>query len=91
MRDNGYTEVVAVPEPGDRSEASLMGGALTSGYIQRGDGVMPRQGTRGPWMVINNYFRDRALLRKGALEDGVLRFGRGARRAAPEPAETRSA
>jgi hypothetical protein len=38
--------------------------------------VMPRQGTRGPWRVVNNYFRDRKLLRKGAIEDGVLEFGR---------------
>ncbi|MFE3190940.1 flavin-containing monooxygenase [Nocardia sp. NPDC059240] len=91
MRDNGFTEVVAVPEEGDRSEASLMGGALTSGYIQRGDGVMPRQGTRGPWLVINNYFRDRAMLRKAPLEDGVLRFRRSTRAAAPAAAETRSA
>ncbi|WP_282784463.1 NAD(P)/FAD-dependent oxidoreductase [Nocardia sp. CC201C] len=92
MRDKGFTKVVAVPEEGDKSEASLMGGALTSGYIQRGDGVMPRQGTRGPWLVINNYFRDRALLRKGALEDGVLRFTRGAARdVVAATAESRSA
>ncbi|NNH70649.1 NAD(P)/FAD-dependent oxidoreductase [Nocardia uniformis] len=92
MRDNGYTKVVAVPEEGDRSESSLMGGALTSGYIQRGDGVMPRQGTRGPWLVINNYFRDRAMLRKGALEDGILRFTHGAvRRTSAEKVESRSA
>ncbi|UGT41403.1 NAD(P)/FAD-dependent oxidoreductase [Nocardia yamanashiensis] len=91
MRDKGYTNVVAIPEEGDRSEASLMGGALTSGYIQRGDGVMPRQGTRGPWLVINNYFRDRTMLRKEAIEDGILRFGRTARSAAPVDAESRSA
>lgn len=92
MRDKGFTKVVAVPEEGDRSEASLMGGALTSGYIQRGDGVMPRQGTRGPWLVINNYFRDRKLLRKGALEDGILRFTRqDALRASAEKVESRSA
>ncbi|WP_327144132.1 flavin-containing monooxygenase [Nocardia sp. NBC_01327] len=91
MKAEGYTEVVAIPEEGDRSEASLMGGALTSGYIQRGDGVMPRQGTRGPWLVINNYFRDRTMLRKGAIEDGILRFRRGARKAVGVPAESRSA
>ncbi|MGF6884374.1 cation diffusion facilitator CzcD-associated flavoprotein CzcO [Nocardia sp. GAS34] len=76
MKSRGYSTVVAVPQEGDRSEQSVMGGALTSGYIQRGDAVMPRQGTRGPWRVVNNYFRDRKLLRKGAIEDGVLEFGR---------------
>ncbi|MEU7767489.1 NAD(P)/FAD-dependent oxidoreductase [Nocardia sp. NPDC049190] len=76
MKRHGYTWVEAVAEEGDRSAESVMGGALTSGYIRRGDAVMPRQGTNGPWRVINNYFRDRQLLRKGALEDGVLTFGR---------------
>jgi hypothetical protein len=76
MKSRGYSSVVAVPQDGDRSEHSVMGGALTSGYIQRGDAVMPRQGTRGPWQVVNNYFRDRKLLRKGTIEDGILEFGR---------------
>ncbi|MGO4615132.1 flavin-containing monooxygenase [Nocardia sp. 2YAB30] len=74
MKAHGYTRVEAIAEEGDRAAQSVMGGALTSGYIQRGDAVMPRQGTNGPWQVINNYFRDRKLLRKGALEDGVLTF-----------------
>lgn len=91
MKAEGYSQVVAVPQEGDRSEASLMGGALTSGYIQRGDGVMPRQGTRGPWLVINNYFRDRAMLRKGAIEDGVLKFSRPARSTVGAKAESASA
>lgn len=75
MKARGFTKVVAVAQDGDRSTESLMGGELSSGYIQRGDAVMPRQGTRGPWRVINNYFRDRTLLRKGPIEDGVLTFG----------------
>ncbi|QIS09604.1 flavin-containing monooxygenase [Nocardia arthritidis] len=74
MRSRGYTKFVAVAQDGDRSDQSLMGGALTSGYIKRGEDVMPRQGIRGPWQVINNYFRDRTLLRKGPIEDGVLEF-----------------
>ncbi|WP_063018346.1 flavin-containing monooxygenase [Nocardia niwae] len=76
MRNAGFTRVEAVATERDRGADSVMGGALTSGYIQRGDAVMPRQGTNGPWQVINNYFRDRKLLRKGALEDGVLAFSR---------------
>src|SRR6202007_627508 len=90
MKSRGYSTVVAVPQEGDRSEQSVMGGALTSGYIQRGDAVMPRQGTRGPWEVINNYFRDRKLLRKGAIEDGVPAFGRPPA-ATPPTAGSRSA
>ncbi|QLY33093.1 NAD(P)/FAD-dependent oxidoreductase [Nocardia huaxiensis] len=74
MRARGFTTVVAEAEAGDRSQQSVMGDVLTSGYIRRGDAVMPRQGTRGPWQVINNYFRDRDLLRDAPLEDGILTF-----------------
>ncbi|MBF6454436.1 flavin-containing monooxygenase [Nocardia cyriacigeorgica] len=74
MRDKGFTQVVPRADEADRSTDSLMGGALTSGYIQRGDGVMPRQGARGPWKVINNYYRDRAYLRNSPVEDDALEF-----------------
>ena len=47
---------------------------MRSGYIQRGDAVMPRQGKRAPWQIRNDYFRDAPLLRRGAIEDPVLRF-----------------
>ncbi|MET8777271.1 NAD(P)/FAD-dependent oxidoreductase [Nocardia sp. NPDC050713] len=80
LKSNGLTKFVAVAKDGDRGADSVMGGALTSGYIKRGDAVMPRQGTNGPWQVVNNYFRDRALLRKAPLEDGVLTFSAAAER-----------
>lgn len=74
MRDRGYTRFEVNARAEDRSEVSVMGGALSSGYIQRGDAVMPRQGTGGPWKVVNSYFRDRAYLRKSPIEDGILTF-----------------
>ncbi|MDP1368951.1 FAD-containing monooxygenase EthA, partial [Klebsiella pneumoniae] len=62
MRKRDYTTFEVHAEPEDFAEESLMGGALTSGYIQRGDGEMPRQGARGAWKVVNNYYRDRKLM-----------------------------
>ncbi|WP_196223841.1 flavin-containing monooxygenase, partial [Nocardia seriolae] len=76
MRAHDYTTVVATATAADRSDHSLMGDVLSSGYVRRGDAVMPRQGTRGPWQLVNSYFRDRALLRRTPLEDGILTFGR---------------
>ncbi|MGW5437856.1 flavin-containing monooxygenase [Nocardia asteroides] len=76
MRDRGYTTFEVNAKPEDYAEESLMGGALTSGYIQRGDGVMPRQGARGAWKLVNNYYRDRTLMHKAPIEDGVLRFSK---------------
>lgn len=74
MRDKGFTRFVVHARDHDRSTESVMGGALTSGYIKRGDSVMPRQGTGGPWKVVNSYFRDRAYLRNSPIEDGILTF-----------------
>jgi cation diffusion facilitator CzcD-associated flavoprotein CzcO len=76
MAAHGYSRFVAVPQQDDRSADSVMGSELTSGYVQRADPVMPRQGTRGPWRVVNNYFRDRKRLRKEPVEDGILQFSR---------------
>ena len=49
--------------------------SFTSGYVQRASGVLPKQGTRRPWQVHQNYFMDMLALRFGRIDDGVLRFG----------------
>lgn len=49
---------------------------LQSGYIQRAAGVLPRQGTRKPWRIHQNYLRDLVALRLAPLRDGALRFAR---------------
>lgn len=85
MKANGFTQVVAHAEAADKSAHSLMGGALTSGYIQRGDALMPRQGTRSPWQALNNYYADRRLLRKSPIVDGPLSFSRPAQLPRTEP------
>jgi cation diffusion facilitator CzcD-associated flavoprotein CzcO len=74
MDAKGYGAVVAVAQPSDRGEESVLGSALTSGYVQRGNAVMPRQGTRRPWKILNDYVRDVPLLRHAPIEDDALRF-----------------
>lgn len=76
MDQHGYTQVVAEAQPGDRAEESAMGSALRSGYIRRADAVIPRQGTRAPWKVLNNVYRDALTLRRNRIDDGFLRFSR---------------
>ena len=49
---------------------------FTSGYVQRSISVFPKQGSKLPWKLNQNYMRDIKLLRKGKLDDGVLRFER---------------
>ncbi|MFI5658481.1 flavin-containing monooxygenase [Streptomyces sp. NPDC051684] len=81
MRSNGHDIATPVASDADRSEFSVMGEALTSGYIARADKVMPRQGTRDPWRLWNNYYRDRAMLQNAPIDDGPLRFGKAGRTA----------
>jgi hypothetical protein len=75
MDANGYQQVVPRAQPGDHGEGSVLG-SLRSGYIERGKHAMPRQGTKAPWIVLNNYLRDAPTLRRTKLEDGLLQFSR---------------
>jgi monooxygenase len=50
---------------------------FSSGYIQRSIHEFPRQGSRPPWRLYQNYALDRAMLRRAPLDDGVLEFSRG--------------
>lgn len=49
---------------------------LTSGYVQRAANDLPRQGTRKPWRIHQNYVRDLLALKFAPLRDGALRFAR---------------
>jgi monooxygenase len=49
---------------------------LTSGYIQRAKNRLPKQGTRKPWRMNQNYALDVMALRFGAIDDGALEFRR---------------
>jgi cation diffusion facilitator CzcD-associated flavoprotein CzcO len=57
---------------------------LTSGYFQRALEQMPRQGSKRPWRLYQNYLRDLLSLRFGSVNDAALEFSprrRGARAA----------
>jgi cation diffusion facilitator CzcD-associated flavoprotein CzcO len=76
MHRNGYSQVVAVATPEDRSLDSVLAGGLRSGYVRRAEAELPRQGTRNPWKNLNDYYRDVLMMRRGAIEDAALRFTR---------------
>jgi hypothetical protein len=58
---------------------------LSSGYVQRAAGLLPRQGLARPWRVVQNYLVDALQMRLGRLRDGVLQFGRRGTAAATGP------
>ena len=45
---------------------------LTSGYVRRAAGILPRRGNAPPWRVVQSYPRDAARLRWGRVDDGHL-------------------
>lgn len=47
---------------------------FSAGYMQRMMHRFPKQGDHEPWLNTQDYGRDRKLLRKGTLDDGVLKF-----------------
>jgi monooxygenase len=49
---------------------------LTSGYLQRSSAILPKQGSKKPWRLYQNYALDLASLRFAKLDDGSMEFTR---------------
>jgi cation diffusion facilitator CzcD-associated flavoprotein CzcO len=47
---------------------------FTSGYVQRALHTLPRQGSKTPWRVHQNYVKDLSMLRFGRVDDGTMEF-----------------
>ncbi|MBC7994670.1 MAG: NAD(P)/FAD-dependent oxidoreductase [Rhizobacter sp.] len=47
---------------------------FSSGYVQRAIEQLPRQGSKKPWKLYQNYIRDLITLRFGRIDDGVMEF-----------------
>lgn len=77
MADNGYT----VATPRDAQDCALdvgMFDQLNSGYVKRGQDIMPRQGSKHPWRVLMHYEKDAKILLEDPIDDGVLHFAAAA-------------
>ena len=72
MDANGF-ETVLVEHPGsDVEERPFMD--FTPGYVLRSLDELPKQGSRKPWRLNQNYLRDIRLIRRGKIADEGLRF-----------------
>lgn len=47
---------------------------FTSGYVQRSIAKFPKQGSKRPWKLYQNYVLDIVSLRFGRIDDGVMRY-----------------
>ena len=72
MDANGL--VVCVPEVNDPSIGEVPIIDFSSGYVQRSLDRLPKQGSREPWRLRQNYLLDSRSIRRGPIEDGALRF-----------------
>jgi monooxygenase len=72
MDRHGYAQ--CTPRRNDPTLAEEPAIDFTSGYVQRAIHTLPRQGSKTPWRLHQNYVKDLAMLRYGSLEDGAMEF-----------------
>lgn len=73
MDTNRLSTAVAEDVEHCATDASVMD-SLSSGYVRRASKLLPRQGGKLPWRVLNDYRRDRAILKDDPIDDGILVF-----------------
>jgi len=81
MDRRGYKQCVPRADDPELRPEPLLG--LTSGYVQRGSSLFPKQGSKAPWLLRQNYILDLMTMRFGAVDDGALVFSNGGDKAAP--------
>jgi cation diffusion facilitator CzcD-associated flavoprotein CzcO len=81
MDAHGYRK--SVPEITDPSvtEAPLLD--FTSGYVLRSLDRFPKQGSKEPWKLRQNYIFDLRSIRRGPIDDGAMQFAAAAPRVQP--------
>ncbi len=76
MDRRGYAS--AAPRKTDPAVTEAPWLDFTSGYVQRALDQLPRQGSKRPWKLYQNYALDMLTLRMGAVDDGTMEFARKA-------------
>jgi cation diffusion facilitator CzcD-associated flavoprotein CzcO len=76
MDRRGYSE--CTPRKHDPSVTEEPALNFTSGYVQRALDHLPRQGSKKPWKLYQNYALDLLALKFGAVDDGTMTFSRRA-------------
>jgi len=63
-----------MPHNADPTIEALPSLDFSSGYVQRAVAKMPKQGSKRPWRLYQNYALDIVSLRLGKINDGVMRY-----------------
>jgi cation diffusion facilitator CzcD-associated flavoprotein CzcO len=72
MDSHGYRK--SVPELSDSSVEEMPLLDFTSGYVQRSLHEFPKQGSKEPWKLRQNYVLDIRTIRRGPIDDGAMKF-----------------
>jgi monooxygenase len=72
LDEHGYRSVTPRRPPANQPLLPFVD--LQSGYVKRAEALLPKQGSRYPWRVHQNYFRDRKLFAKSPLTDAGVTF-----------------
>ena len=72
MDEHGYRQ--CMPRNRDPSVRELPFIDFSSGYVQRSIDSFPKQGSKAPWRLHQNYALDILSLRLGSVEDGAMEF-----------------
>jgi monooxygenase len=84
MDEHGYKQ--CVPQNRDPAVRERPFIDFSSGYVQRSIDRFPKQGSKAPWRLHQNYALDILNLRFGSVQDGAMEFS-AAPAAASEAAE----
>ncbi|MFD6894171.1 flavin-containing monooxygenase [Rhodococcus sp. NPDC060086] len=68
MRRGGYRIARPISHH-DASPQPLLG--LTSGYVARSESILPKQGSRSPWLMRQNYLLDLPTMRFGRIDEAM--------------------
>ena len=85
MEKHGYQ--VCTPQITDPTVEALPFIDFSSGYVQRAIDRFPKQGSKAPWKLYQNYALDILSLRYGSLQDNAMVFSK-AEEPAVEAAQT---
>jgi cation diffusion facilitator CzcD-associated flavoprotein CzcO len=72
MEKKGMRQVT--PRSRDETAVAPFVEGFSSGYIQRAVPYWPKQGSKAPWRVYQNYIRDILSLKLGRVQNGALEF-----------------
>lgn len=74
MDQHGYSVCTPRVNDPDIQEEPVID--FNSGYVLRALDSLPRQGTKTPWRLHQNYVKDLRMMRYGRVDDGTMEFKR---------------